>query len=220
MPSTFAQRLIEAREEAKLSQKDLATRSGVKQSTISYIESGRNKSSKRTPALARALGVSANWLSDGIGAKRPKTQRAERDESGEYIAVRRATIKLSAGVSGFAIEYEDGESPPLFFRSEWFTTRRFDPLKLVALRVHGSSMEPGLYDSDTVVINLNDTRPADGEVFAVNYEGELVIKRMKRDGGEWWLSSDNTEKRRFSDKRVSEDVHLLGRVVYKSSERI
>ena len=67
---------------------------------------------------------------------------------------------------------------------------------------------------------LTAAASADGKVFAINYEGELVIERMKRDGGEWWLAPDNDDKRRYPDKRVGEGVILLGRVVYKSSERI
>jgi hypothetical protein len=43
---------------------------------------------------------------------------------------------------------------------------------------------------------------------------------MKRYGGEWWLASDNDDKRRYPDKRVGEGELLLGRVVCKSSERI
>ena len=100
-------------------------------------------------------------------------------------------------------------------------TRGFNPERLLALRVIGASMEPGLFDGDTVVVNLADANPVDGEAFAVNYEGELVIKRMRRDAGEWWLSSDNSDKRRFPDKRCAGDgIEILGRIVYKSSERI
>ena len=94
-----------------------------------------------------------------------------------------------------------------------------DP-QLLALKVQGASMETGLYDGDTVVVNLADTTPLDGEVFAFNFEGECVIKRLKRDAGEWWLTSDNPDKRRFPDKRCTDGVQVLGRIVFKQSERI
>jgi phage repressor protein C with HTH and peptisase S24 domain len=81
-------------------------------------------------------------------------------------------------------------------------------------------MEPALWDGDLVVINTADTSPHDGDAFAMNYEGELVIKRLRRDAGEWWATSDNADQRRFAPKRCTEDVKIIGRVVYKQSERI
>ena len=42
-------------------------------------------------------------------------------------------------------------------------------------------------NGDTVVINTAQAEPKDGAVFAVNYEGQLVIKRLVRDAGQWWL---------------------------------
>jgi phage repressor protein C with HTH and peptisase S24 domain len=127
---------------------------------------------------------------------------------------------MSAGVIGWAVECVEEDAPPLFFRKEWFDRRGYVPESLVAVRVSGSSMEPGLWDGDTIVVNRADTQLVDGEVYAVSYEGELVIKRLRRDSGEWFLTSDNTDKRRYGDKRCTENVLVLGRVVYKNSERI
>ena len=142
------------------------------------------------------------------------------EPSGDYIGIRRGTLRLSAGVIGYAIEFENNDAEPIFFRRAWFMARRLDPEKLLALKVRGPSMEPLLFDSDTVVINLSDTTPRDGEVFAINYEGECVIKRMLRDVGEWWLASDNSDKRRFPHKKCGEDVQILGRIVHRSSEKL
>lgn len=62
---TFGERLREARKEAKLTQGQLASKSGLSQTTISDIERGRNAGSTEAPALAAVLGVEALWLSDG-----------------------------------------------------------------------------------------------------------------------------------------------------------
>lgn len=138
----------------------------------------------------------------------------------DLVSVPRVKFKLSAGVSGFAIESENGNGKPVFFRKDWFETNNYKPDKLFAVRVSGASMEPALWDGDLVVINTADTNPHDGEAFAINYEGEMVIKRMRRDAGEWWASSDNADQRRFAPKRCTEDVVVIGRVIYKQSERI
>ena len=106
------------------------------------------------------------------------------------------------------------------FRREWYERNGYQPDKLLAVRVSNGSMEPGLYDGDTVVVNTADTTPADGVVFAVNYEGELVIKRLVRDSGQWWLASDNPDQRRYPRKVCDEHAFLLGRIVHKQSEKI
>lgn len=138
----------------------------------------------------------------------------------DFPVIRRVQFKLSAGASGFAVEYLQDDEPPLAFRREWFESRGFDPSKLFAVRVVNHSMQPGLWEGDTVVVNTADTAPRDGEVFAVNYEGELVIKRLVRDAGQWWLVSDNPDQRRYPRKLCGESVLLIGRIVHKQSEHI
>ncbi len=141
-------------------------------------------------------------------------------EHPDLLAVPRVKFKLSAGVSGFAIEPENGNGKPIFFRKDWFEMNNYRPEALFGVRVSGASMEPALWDGDLVVINTADINPHDGEAFALNYEGELVIKRMRRDAGEWWATSDNSDQRRFAPKRCTEGVVIIGRVIYKQSERI
>jgi phage repressor protein C with HTH and peptisase S24 domain len=138
----------------------------------------------------------------------------------DYPAIRRVRFKLSAGASGFAVEYDQGEGVPMVFGSAWYAKRGLTPDKLFAVSVSNGSMEPGLHHGDTVVVNTECIDPKDGHVFAVNYEGELVIKRMIRDAGDWWLSSDNVDQRRYPRKLCGEGVFLIGEIVQKQSERI
>lgn len=149
----------------------------------------------------------------------PQLLEIEADDP-VFAHVRRARIRLSAGVTGYAIDYDNGHDPPILFRRDWLASRGLRPDRLIVMRVSGSSMEPGLHDGDTIVVNLDDTNPKDGEVFAVDYEGELVVKRLRRDQGIWFLTSDNADKRRYQDKTVSDGVALIGRVVQKQSEHI
>jgi len=189
------------------------------------------------------LGINAVWIETGTGemlmdqsppyaytvkespssytalAAEPRETK-ERDPGGEFIAIRRVRIKASAGITGFAIEPLNGDGLPIFFRADWLTAKRLRANKLLAVRVNGPSMQPGLFDGDLVVINTEDSVPKDGEVFVINYEGEAVIKRLKRDAGQWWLSSDNADKVRFPDKLCDENASLIGRVIYKQSEHI
>ena len=181
---------------------------------------------------ARALeaqqlwGVSAQWISTGIEPKwlalQPSISAKEIDleNNPDFPSIRRVKFKLSAGASGFAVQYSEELGPPLTFPKEWYEKHGYKPDDLFATIVANGSMEPGLYDGDTVVVNTNQVNPKDGRVFAVNYEGELVIKRMIRDDGDWWLSSDNPDQRRYPRKRCHEGVHMVGEIIHKQSERI
>lgn len=189
---------------------------GKSQPQIADMLNGRKSFGER---IARSLESSLGLTSGFFDAVTEQNHHTEPAPDG-FVAVRRVRITMSAGVIGWAVECVEEDAPPLFFRKEWFDRRGYVPESLVAVRVSGSSMEPGLWDGDTIVVNRADTQLVDGEVFAVSYEGELVIKRLRRDAGEWFLTSDNTDKRRFGDKRCTENVIVLGRVVYKNSERI
>lgn len=162
----------------------------------------------------------AAWLAEGTPPKLATQKPIPLSTNPDYPSVRRVVFRLSAGVSGYAIEYPDEEDAPIVFRRDWLERNRYKPESLFAVRVTNGSMEPGLYDGDTVVVNTAATDPVDGAVFAVNYEGELVIKRMMRDAGQWWLSSDNPDQARYPRKVCHEATFIIGRVVHKQSERI
>lgn len=139
----------------------------------------------------------------------------------EYPAIKRVNLKLSAGIVGFGIDYDVEDKTPIVMQREWFKSRGFKPEKLLATKVKGDSMQPGLYEGDTVVINTDDHIPIDGQVYAINYEGEMLIKRMIRDTGVWWLSSDNQDQRKHPRKECNSDLCIIiGKVVHKQSEVI
>lgn len=232
--TTYRERLNEAMAEAGIGTGALASALGLSYQAVRKARDGATKSltAANNVAAAAVLGVSAEWLATGDGEKRPQARSIEGGHTSkpitildnpEYPAIPLVTVSLSAGVSGFQIhqidDIHDG-SKPIVFRRDWYTSRKFSPDKLLALRVNGASMETSLWDGDLVVINTADTEPEDGAAFAANYEGELVIKRLVRDGGQWWLSSDNQDQRRYPRKLCDERVFILGRVVHKQSERI
>jgi len=226
--STLADRLILAMNGAGLSQADLARACSVKPPSVHGWLAGKAKFLRGENLLkaASALGVNQQWLATGEGPMKPtgnvKPESVEinLDNNPDYPSIRRVKFKLSAGVSGFSVDYQSGNGNPLVFRRDWYEKNGYTPAKLFATYVANGSMEPGLYDGDTVVVNTEQTEPKDGVVFAVNYEGELAIKRLVRDDGQWWLASDNPDQRRYPRKVCHEGVILIGEIVHKQSERI
>lgn len=229
---SIGKRVREARTDAKMSQAQLARKVGIRQPTLSDLERGESHRSANLASMAAALGVNALWLETGRGPKRGgdkdkamlrnRVREVSDEEEEETVSrIRRVTLRLSAGIIGFAVDSDSEDDNPIYFRKDWLLQRGYKPENLLAIRVKGTSMEPGLYEGDTVVINTADTAPKDGDVYAVNYEGEAVIKRLVRDAGAWWLSSDNPDQRRFPRKQCDGDTCLLiGKVIHKQSERI
>jgi phage repressor protein C with HTH and peptisase S24 domain len=187
-----------------------------------WTHENRNMTEGSARRIERGARLPDRWL-DGVGPldwKESNPALLDLDALPDLTEVPRVRFKLSAGVSGYAVEPETGNGKPIYFRQDWFTLHGYRPERLFSVRVSGASMEPTLWDGDLVVINTDSVEPRDGVAFALNYEGELVIKRLRRNAGAWWAESDNGDQRRFGPKQCTEDVKIIGEVVYKQSERI
>ena len=197
------------------------------QSVISKIERGIIQKTSGMVSLAKALDCSPSWLETGVDAwgeidgQAKKLKPIELENNPDYPAIRRVKLKANAGVSGYSVDYdEDDDGPPIVFRADWFKLKGFTPAKLIAVRVIGNSMRPKYSEGDVVVVNRENITPKDGLVYAVMYEGEFAIKRMIRDSGEWWLSSDNPDQRRYPRKACNEHTTVVGKVVYHQTDNV
>lgn len=222
-PHTYGGRLQIAIEHANVTVRELAGHLNVSPQSVYKVLRGESKMLQVVNHLkaARFLGVQPRWLSDGAGTML-QANVISLDNNPDYPAIRQIKMTFSAGITGYEVQQiDESESvQPLVFRADWFKSRGYTPGKLVAVKVAGQSMEPTLYDQDLVVLNLEETSPRDGEVYACRYEDELVVKRLFREGGAWWLHSDNADQRRFPRRECGETVEIIGRVVYRQSERV
>lgn len=177
------------------------------------------------------LGCSATWLETGEGPMAlspgasgvPGALKVEVKalHDTEFILIRKVKLRLSAGMTGFKTEPEFEDGGTIALDPKWVAKHRYNPEKLIAIKVKGESMEPALHEDDVVILNTDDNKPADGVVFAVNYEGEVVVKRLSRDIGEWWLTSDNADQRKFHRKMCRNgECIIIGRVVRREGDRI
>jgi phage repressor protein C with HTH and peptisase S24 domain len=240
---TLQERLLWARTQkadqlgSEFTQQDLANRAGVTQGSIAHLESGRTKTSRSLTKIAGALGVSTEWLADGKGEPFPSAEstaaaiaaqfpgampvRASSDENRTHTAIPKVSaFKLSAGVTGFQIELDHRDGGTWDLPTRWLERKQLNPSLLIAIEVKGESMEPNLYDGDVVTINTADTRLVNGEVYAMNYEGEAVVKRLIREGGQWYLSSDNTAPRFVRQVCRGADCIVIGRIVRRETDYI
>ncbi|WP_063801356.1 XRE family transcriptional regulator [Burkholderia ubonensis] len=220
---TLADRLRAALVEAKMNQSELARRVGVTRGAVSFWLNGdtTNLAGENLLKVAFVLSVSPTWLANGRGKmKAASAQEITLQGNPEYPAIRRVKIKISAGITGYGVEPLEDDHAPIVFHRSWYEGNGYDPEKLLAIKVSGASMEPGLYDGDWVVVNVADTTPRDGVAFAMSYDGEVVVKRLFRTDGQWVAASDNQDKRIYRDRPLNGDTFLIGRIVHKQSERI
>jgi len=194
-----------------------------------YLNAGSPLNLGAAAKFARALGVEIRDFSPRLAEEAAAVTRADSAPSHgldlethpDTIAVRKVIFRISAGIAGFSVEHVDnGEGTPLFFSRAWAEKRRLKPENLYATRVSGSSMEPGLRDSDIVIVNTADTKRQRDAVFAVNHEGEFTVKRLRYEMRKWWLVSDNPDQRRYPPMECGDATYILGRVVLTQSESL
>lgn len=231
---TLSERLKWARERQGLSQADLAKRSAVSQSTIGNLEAGTRLSARRLPQIADVLGVSPLWLAEGSGAVeisslpspaskpiyvRPIITYDSVDELPPETTVLITRIDVAFSTGDGRENWYIEEKEPLPFQTDYIKRLDVKPANLVAVKIKGNSMEPRLFDQDTILVDRRNTRiPANGGVFALVYAGEMLVKRLfpSPDGGVRVIS-DNKDYEPFSvAPEHLESVEVVGRVKYRS----
>jgi phage repressor protein C with HTH and peptisase S24 domain len=218
--------------EGERGQTGLVKSSGASKSVVNQWLTGKIKSIDIRYALniERELGFSHIWLMTGEGEphqaplhglKNALPVRAAANDDTDFVQIRMVKLRLSAGITGFRTEPEGRDGGMLGMRRSWIERNQLQADHLIAILVKGESMEPSLYEDDIVIINTKDTKAVDGAVYAFNYEGEAVVKRLTRDAGQWWLTSDNPDQRKYHRKLCKgAECLMIGRVVRKESDRI
>lgn len=247
MVDSYQERLALAMKNAEVSVAQLAKEVGITYQAVKAVVDGKSAGFGiiNNVRVAAALKVNSDWLATGDGNMLAKhyviegapghytingqpaemvvtraPQPVELSDNPDYPAIRRVRLKAQAGVTGFAVEFMDEDGPPIVFRKDWYAQNGYQPNKMIALRVSGESMSPSLYPGDLIVANTAQTDPKDGIAFVAAYEGEIVVKRLVRDAGQWWLTSDNPDQRRYPRKVCDEHTQIIGEVVYRQTERI
>lgn len=208
--NTIGERIKKAREERRLSRPELAERSGVKYPTLAGIENGDQASSTRLHALAKALRVRVDWLATGTGSMETDASEAPDDGWRDIKGVQQA-----AALGDGSIPDEYAETHKLKFRAESLRRKHLRPDRLAVLYGRGDSMSPTIEDGDAILFDTSDTDLKDDRVYVVNYEGQLLAKRIVQIGDVWCISSDNTTDPKWKKPVPIDGVRgfqVLGRV--------
>ncbi|MBB2999673.1 phage repressor protein C with HTH and peptisase S24 domain [Paraburkholderia tropica] len=232
--SSLGERLREARTTAGMSQTELAELSGVSQSTIANIESGRNEGSKHIVKIAEVLNTNVQWL---VAGTRPRMAYETPSEQG--VRVKDAPSAPHRDVDGPVLpptntdtwmarsEVRAGVDEPNWVRVEdralcvktkLLADLGTHPSRCRLIAAPDDSMEPFLFRSDLILVDLTQAQLRDGRMYAVLFEGDLSIRQVfKEGGGNLVLHAYNP---RYPDKRISADLldglQVLGECIYRA----
>ncbi len=133
----------------------------------------------------------------------------------DMVFVRQVRLTIKAGNVQPDIEEVMQANAVLCLHRDWLCAHSILPEQLIAIAIDDAAMDPRLSDGDIAVINTNDTTPVDNGVYLLNFKGSIVVRRLTRDVGRWFLSPDNINRKHYHREELSaEHSEVLGRVVF------
>lgn len=188
--------LKKLRESKGLLQKDVAEFLGVDRTTYVKYEKGKNDPDSRTLLkLAKFFGVSVDEL---LGADTPARKGVKIPVYGS----------VAAGIPIEAItDIEDYEEIP----EDWTTLGEY-----AALRIHGDSMEPRMFEGDVVIVRIqSDVDSGDTAIIFVEKENATCKKIKKTPEGIMLIPSNPSHEPIFYTNTQITDlpVTIFGKVV-------
>ena len=202
--STLGENLKKIRKAKKLTQKDLAQKSGVKQSVISDLETGNAKSTGSILELANALGVTAEELKKGVVGKLEEINVTP-------VSPRMAPV-LSWVQAGTMTNVEAVDMSQI---GEWLPLPDGDCEKCFYLKVQGLSNFPDFHEGDYILVD--PTLPFgdmnSGDIVVVRKFDDATFKKLVIEpDGTKYLQALNPE---FKPNIIAldEDCQFVGEVV-------
>lgn len=220
----FPEILRARRKELGLTQQDLADIWGIKSVNVSDWERGKGMpETARLSALAKRLGISISELMGDAASRVDDLGRAanvcavhpDDPQGDDVVFVPESRIEFAAG-NGRTATYELIEDQePASYRLSWFQKYGIKPERVRRFRVSGESMEPMLFDRDTILVNTDETNIIDGKMYAIRYGDELRVKYLFRKlDGTLTLRSVNPlfKDEEVPPQLVNEHISVIGRV--------
>ncbi|MDV7408399.1 XRE family transcriptional regulator [Acinetobacter baumannii] len=201
--ATLGENLKAIRKAKKMTQKELAQKSGVKQSVISDLETGNAKTTGSILELANALGVTAEELKKGVVRELITTNVVP-------VQARMAPV-LSWVQAG---NFTNVESVDMSQVTEWFPLPD-DCEKCFYLKVRGVSNEPDFVEGDYIVVDptVYYSDMQSGDIIVVRKDKDATFKKLV-------IESDGTRYLKAINPNfhpniipIDEDCYFIGQVI-------
>lgn len=221
-------RLKLARKNAGKSQGQVASEANITQSNYSQLETGKIDSSSHLPEIAKVLGVDVYWLQTGETGIPSKVQSI-LDNTARHVLSTEIDPATKIWLPLMDISFSCGEGEDischfeetkkiLAFEPDFLESRNVKEKNVRLLYATGDSMEPYIYQGDIFAIDIQDTDVKDGQIYAVYFEGEALLKQIFKEAGKTLILHSLNQK--YKDKVVSEsngaDFKVLGRQFWRA----
>lgn len=217
-------RLKDSRIKAKKTQAEVAEAVKMSQPAYQALESGKNLKSAFLPLIAQFLGVDGYWLTTGntedafreSDVFSPTVVSAESTDQYAWIEVVEASFSCGTGESiEFHFDAINGKIP---FPTSFFKEKRVAQECMRIIKAKGDSMTDYIKDGDLVGIDISQTEVIDGEIYAVYFAGEGMIKQIFKEADGSLILHSLNEK--FRDRRVTEEngknFKVMGRQFWRA----
>ena len=195
----------------------------MSQPAYQALESGKNLKSAFLPLIAQFLGVDAYWLTTGNSEDSFRESDVfsptvvNNDAADQYVWIEVVEASFSCG-TGESIEFHfdaiNGKIPfPIIFKE-----KRVAQECMRIIKAKGDSMTDYIKDGDLVGIDISQTEVIDGEIYAVYFAGEGMIKQIFKEADGSLILHSLNEK--FRDRRVTEEngknFKVMGRQFWRA----
>ncbi|MCW4589394.1 helix-turn-helix domain-containing protein [Gluconacetobacter entanii] len=212
---------------------EVARNAGVPLSSLNNYVAGREMKASTAIRVARACGVSMEWLITGIGDISGKISNAPSGSGGislsenDLISIPKYDVSFSAG---YGVIFDNNMQPISYNILKASLPPELVSIQkdLISVTANGDSMVPLIADGDTIIVDTRRQPIRNGFVYCIRLGDQLLVKRLAlRVNGNLAIMSDNPryETEEIDAKKasqLSEDgdgpCHILGRVVWRIGE--
>lgn len=232
--STLGRRIAQKREQAGLSQSELARRLSLSPQSVQKWESEVSvPRGRRLDEIAAAISTTVGYLVTGEGSSQATGIKSNAEMAGpievwdddtpldddEVYVPFLKEVELSAG-SGRTV-VEQSHKQRLRFGKMTLRRQNVQPSEAVCVTVCGNSMEPVLPNGSTVGVDQGSTSIVDGKMYAINHDGQLRVKTLYRlPGGGIRLRSFNRDEHPDEEYTAhdmeAKQIVVIGRVFWSS----
>ncbi|EMQ6642021.1 helix-turn-helix transcriptional regulator [Pseudomonas aeruginosa] len=188
-----------------------AKKCGISESLVrKYLSGDSLPSIERAWVMARAAGVSLDWLADGSAPN--ACASPVTDDTYAYVPLYDARCSAGSG----AWNERCNVLVNLSFTRYSLRKKGLTPSDLACLRVDGDSMTGLLEDGDTVMIDLSRNTLEGEGIYVVMLDDHLYAKRLQRqfDGSVRIISHNKEYEPMTVPKDRLAELHIIGRVVW------
>lgn len=175
---------------------------GIKPSTLSMQKNRGRLNLKRI--IEKCSDLNQNWLLHGEGEKRVSSNS---DCNGIPIFV-------DLEVSDSALDFtESSRAGNIYTKvSEEIGHLSINPDNVIGLVTSEDVMAPAVKKNDIAIIDLEE-EPIDDSIFLISSPHEVILRRLKKDGGSYIAKCDNG-KQQAIDLNPDDGYQLIGKLIW------